>query len=285
MSTQLIKIVLPEGDDDRILAAAKILVEKRLCHPVIIGEQEVVSSVMGVNDLYTIVMPDENYEHSVQQGSALVKAGKASGIVAGAATETSDVFRYYVKQIGAHDSVSRATSCFFMKKDDKNIIFADCGLNPSSDSVELAETAYLSTQFAKVVGIGEPKVSMLGFQTVGGKIHKSLDFVTQAAELTRKKYDISCEGPVQFDAALLPNVAAKKMSADTIVGGQSNIFIFPDLNSGNIGYKIAERIGGYQAIGPIFLGLNSPANDLSRGCSVEDIVEVVKITAAQVEQG
>lgn len=292
------KIVLPEGDSKRVLLAAQMLIGAAVCHPVLIGDPIKISAELEANpDFYTVIEPDSSEldrlkkdaeskdkvfpvnDIALAQGAALVRNGKADGIVGGAQTATDDVFRVYIKVIGKSDKVSRVTSCFLIEKGDSRLIYADCGLNPTSNAEQLAETAYLSSVFAKTVDI-EPRVAFLGFQTVGNASHDEVQKMKKAADIARKTYNLCAEGPLQFDSAFVPEVAVKKLKEGSIMG-DAKVFIFPDLNSGNIAYKITERMGGYQATGPLFLGLNSPAYDLSRGCSAEDVVSVVRMAAQQ----
>lgn len=298
-NTNLKKIVLPEGGDERVVAAAKKLMEAGVCHPVLIGDPLTLETQLGVEGGYTALSVDGSAlrllveaakalgkhfpvtDEALAQGAALVRDGEADGIVGGAEVTTSDVFRVYAKTIGVHDTVSRVTSCFLMEKADSRLIFADCGLNPESDAQQLAETAYLSAAFAQAVGI-DPKVALLAFQTVGNAEHPAVQHVAEAASVARETYKLCVEGPMQFDAAFVPAVAEKKLQ-DASVAGDATVFIFPDLHSGNIAYKIAERMGGYKATGPLFLGFKKPAHDLSRGCSTDDIVRAVTIAVAQAQ--
>jgi len=199
--------------------------------------------------------------------------------VAGAVATTSDVFRTYVKTIGLQEGVSRATSCFLMERGAERYIFADCGLNPLSTATELAETANLCAIFAKTLSI-KPRIAFLGFQTVDNAEHPVLLPIVEAVKVSRETYGLTAAGPLQFDAALSPKVAKIK-TLESTVAGKANVYIFPDLNSGNIAYKITERLGGFKATGPLFLGFGKPAHDLSRGCSIADIVRAVEIAAKQ----
>lgn len=294
-----LKIVLPEGSDERVLLAAKTLIIERICHPILIGNKETICEFLGDTGEYTVLEPDAAELEALQaaaeakgktfpvtdialaQGAALVRDDFAQGIVGGAVATTPDVFRVYAKTIGTRQGVSRVTSCFLMEKNGQRYIFADCGLNPTSNVEQLAETAYLSSEFAKTLAI-DPKVGFLSFQTIGNAGHESIEWIAQAVSVARETYQLNCDGPLQFDAAFVPNVAIKK-APNSPVAGKVTIYIFPDLESGNIAYKIAERMGGFKATGPLFLGFAKPAHDLSRGCSVEDIVNAVKMAVKQAE--
>jgi len=226
--TNLPKIVLPEGVDERVLCAAQELIEKEICHPVLIGDVDLIKGSLGSADLYTALAPDASAlvtlkahveamgkvfpveDAALVQGAILVRDGLADGIVGGAIATTTDVFRVYAKTIGVKKEVSRITSCFLMEKDGTRVIFADCGLNPTSNAQQLAETAYLSADFAKTVGI-EPKVGFLSFQTVPYASNASISWIADAVSVARETYNIDCDGPLQFDSAFVRKIAASKM--------------------------------------------------------------------------
>lgn len=272
------KIVLPEAEDPRIIEAAKQLIAEDKVHPVLIGNEADIKEQLGSGD-YTVFAP-HGEQSPLQYGASLVADGTADGIVAGALHTTSEVLRAYFKIIGTDASVSRATSCFLMEKDEKRYIFADCGMNIDPTAEMLAESAYLSSTFARRVGI-DPRIAFLSFSTKGSAAHESVSKVTDAVAIARERYpDLVLDGELQVDAALVPEVAAKK-APDSPLQGDATVLIFPDLNAGNIAYKIAERLGGFSATGPLILGLKKPAHDLSRGCSVKDIVSAVHIAALQ----
>jgi len=293
-------IVLPEGNDERVRLAAKTLLDEQVCKLVLIGDQKAITEELGDSTEYTVLESDSKELESLKaeavqkgkvfpvadaalvQGAALVRDNAAEGIVAGAVAETDDVFRVYLKTIGVRTDVSRVTSCFLMEKGGERVIFADCGLNPTSDALQLAETASLSAEFAQLIDLN-PKVGFLSFQTTPKAAHSSLEWIHEAVRVARETYGLECDGPLQFDSAFIPKVATVK-TPDSTVAGTVNIFLFPDLNSGNIGYKIAERMGGYKATGPLFLGFAKPAHDLSRGCLVIDVVNAVKVAVKQLEK-
>lgn len=296
--SNLPKIVFTEGGDERIIRAVQILLRNGRCTPIVIGDFETVTAKLG-DAAYEVLAVDPtelrllqdqaaaqgkkfpDIDPALVQGAAMVRDGLADGIVAGADTATDDVFRAYIKTIGvkthesAHHQLSRASSLFLMQKGGQRLVFTDCGLNPTSTPEQLAESAYLAAEFARCNGI-EPKVAFLSFQTRGNADHPVVEPIHRAVEIARERYDLVCDGPLQFDAAFLPEVAAIKVT-ESPVAGHATVYVFPDLNSGNIAYKIAERMGGYSATGPLFMGLNKPAYDLSRGCSAEDVVQVAEI--------
>jgi len=176
--------------------------------------------------------------------------------------------------------VTRASSVFIMCWPDKTYFYADCSVNIDPDPETLASIALATADTVKGFNI-EPKVAFLSFSTQGSADHRRVDKVTEALEIARNlRPDLALDGEMQFDAAILPSVAARKYPSSQ-VAGQANVFIFPDLDSGNIAYKITERLGGAAAVGPILQGLNKPVNDVSRGCSVQDLVDVSVITGVQ----
>lgn len=304
MKQQKPKIVFTEGEDERIIVAVKQLLSEERCHPVLIGDAETISAKLGAAE-YTVVKPDDTElnqlrdqaaalgkrfhvtDAALAQGAAMVRDGSADGIVAGADTATDDVFRVYVKTIGVrthesqHHSLTRASSLFLMEKGSQALIFTDCGLNPTSTPEQLAESAFLAAEFAACNGI-EPRVAFLSFQTRGNAEHPMVEPIHRATQIARERYGLVCDGPLQFDAAFVPEVAAKKVD-ESQVAGHATVYIFPDLNAGNIGYKIAERMGGYSATGPLFMGFNKPAHDLSRGCAAADVVKVAKIVLSELK--
>ena len=275
------KIVLPEGEDERVLLAAKILINDHICHPVLLGGQKIITDTLGESDSYTVISPDES-PNTVWQGATLVSGSEADGIVAGAVHSTADVLRSYIKVIGMREGVSRATSCFLMEKGLQRYLFADCAVNIDPSVEVLADTAYLCNEFASLVGI-DSKVAFLSFSTYGSANHEMVDKITAAVKLTKEKWpDMVVDGELQFDAAVVPSVANLK-APDSTIKGDATVFVFPDLNSGNIAYKLVERLGEFKATGPLLLGFKQPAHDLSRGCNADDIVNAVKITCLQLK--
>ena len=212
-------------------------------------------------------------------GTMLVKMGKADCLLGGATYSTADTVRPALQLIKTKPGNSIVSSCFIMVKDDQKLAMGDCAINIAPNEDELVEIAVETAKTAKVFGI-DPKVAMLSYSTYGsGKG----DMVTLVANATKKikeaAPDLAVDGELQFDAAVAPEVAKVKC-AGSPVAGQANTFIFPDINAGNIGYKIAARLGGYEAIGPVLQGLNAPINDLSRGCNAEEVYKMALVTAA-----
>lgn len=221
-------------------------------------------------------------------GTMLVYTGKAEGLVSGAAHSTGDTVRPALQIIKTKPGVSRTSGIFFMIKGDEQYIFGDCAINPELDAQGLAEIAVESAKSAQSFGMN-PKVAMLSFSTKGSAKSDDVTKVQEALKLAQEKAEadqlehVVIDGEFQFDAAIVPSVAEKKAPGAKIQG-DANVFVFPSLEAGNIGYKIAQRLGGYDAVGPVLQGLNSPVNDLSRGCSTEDVYNLSIITAAQALQ-
>ena len=218
---------------------------------------------------------DENYF-----GTMLVYMGLADGLVSGATRSTGETVRPALQIVKTKPGISRTFGYFLMRRGTEKYIFADCAINPNPTAEQLAEFAIESAKAAEMFGV-EPKVALLSFSTNGSaqtEESQKMALATKIAIERNSGYEI--DGEMQFDAAFVESVGLKKYP-NSKVAGKANTFIFPDLNSGNIGYKIAQRLGGFEAMGPILAGLNKPINDLSRGCSAEDAYKTAIITAAQ----
>lgn len=310
ISGRNLKIVLPEGMDERILRAASRLAEEKLVTPILIGNIEQVqskarelgvsveaaeiydpASYAGMDELVAAfvdrrkgkvteedarkILLDENYF-----GTMLVYLNKAHGLVSGAAHSTADTVRPALQIIKTKQGVAKTSGVFIMVRGDEKYVFADCAINIAPDSQDLAEIAVESAKTANMFDI-EPRIAMLSFSTKGSaKSDETVKVAEAVAEAKRREPSLVLDGEFQFDAAFVPSVAKSKAPGSPIQG-DANVFIFPSLEAGNIGYKIAQRLGGFEAVGPILQGLNSPVNDLSRGCNEEDVYKLSLITAAQ----
>ena len=307
-----VRIVFPEGNDERVVRAAARLKFEGLIEPIILGDATEVRNLLtklGFADQdYTIINPEDytDFEHMKQEfveirkgkatiedaeqllkdvnyfGVMLVKLGLADGMVSGAIHSTADTVRPALQIIKTKPGISRTSDVFLMNREttDQRLIFADCAINIEPDEQELAEIAINTADTAKIFDI-DPKIAMLSFSTKGSAKASQVEKVQEATRIAKElRPEITLDGELQFDAAFVPTTAKIK-APESDVAGQANVFIFPDLQSGNIGYKIAQRLGMFDAIGPILQGLNMPVNDLSRGSSAEDIYKLAIITAAQ----
>lgn len=318
LSGKNVKIVLPEGEDERVLIAATQLQKTDYVSPIVLGNEDNIKSLASkhaldltqieIIDPATSELKDELVDAFVERrkgkatkeqavelldnvnyfGTMLVYTGKAEGLVSGAAHSTGDTVRPALQIIKTKPGVSRTSGIFFMIKGDEQYIFGDCAINPELDAQGLAEIAVESAKSAQSFGMN-PKVAMLSFSTKGSAKSDDVTKVQEALKLAQEKAEadqlehVVIDGEFQFDAAIVPSVAEKKAPGAKIQG-DANVFVFPSLEAGNIGYKIAQRLGGYDAVGPVLQGLNSPVNDLSRGCSTEDVYNLSIITAAQAIQ-
>lgn len=307
-----VRIVFPEGNDERVVRAAARLKFEGLIEPIILGDATEIRNLLtklGFADQdYTIINPEDytDFEHMKQEfveirkgkatiedakqllkdvnyfGVMLVKLGLADGMVSGAIHSTADTVRPALQIIKTKPGISRTSGVFLMNREttDQRLIFADCAINIEPDEQELAEIAINTADTAKIFDI-DPKIAMLSFSTKGSAKASQVEKVQEATRIAKElRPEIALDGELQFDAAFVPTTAKIK-APESDVAGQANVFIFPDLQSGNIGYKIAQRLGMFDAIGPILQGLNMPVNDLSRGSSAEDIYKLAIITAAQ----
>ena len=303
-------LVLPESHDERVLLAAEILTKEKVVSIITIGNDEKVRSdaqKLGVdlkgiriidpekseklgdftNIFYnlrkhkgiTIEQAKETVKRDIFFAGMMVREGMAHASVGGSVATTADITRAGIFCVGLKEGISILSSFFLMVFPDTVYSFADCAVNPNPDANQLADIAIATADNHKKLTGEEPYIAMLSFSTKGSAEHELIDKVRQATKLVQeKRLDLSVDGELQFDAAIVDSVGKKK-APDSKVAGRANVLVFPDLNSGNIGYKIAQRLGKAEAVGPINQGLQKPFFDLSRGCSVDDIVNTAAIAA------
>ena len=314
-------IVLPESEDERVLKATEIVLKDKTAKIILIGNEETIkadAAKYGANiSGATIIDPSKctNLDKYVDElvelrksknlsrdeakklmlaeprffGCMMVRLGDADGLVAGSNSPTSDVLRAAIQVIKTAPGINTVSSAFIMETADGKfgdnglILFADCAVIPDPNAEQLADIASATAATAaSVVGL-EPRVAMLSFSTKGSASHPMVDKVTTACQILKDRdVKFAFDGELQADAAIVASVGSKK-APDSKVAGKANILVFPDLQAGNIGYKLVQRFAGAEAHGPIIQGLNKPVNDLSRGCSVEDISNLVAITATQIK--
>lgn len=304
------EIVFPEGDDARILRAAIRLNEDGDIKPIVLGDKkelEALAEKEGVKLGDLEILDPANYEGKDEMvkafverrkgkvneeqaaeilkdhnyfGTMLIYMRKAKGLVSGAAHTTADTVRPALQIIKTKEGYKRCSGAFIMLRDEEMYLMADCAINIDLDADGLAEVAVVSNETARQFGM-DPKIAMLSFSTKGSASHERVTMVAEATKMAKEKNpDMAIDGELQFDAAFVESVAKKKAPGSE-VAGHANVFVFPNIEAGNIGYKIAQRFGGFEAIGPILQGLNAPVNDLSRGCSEDEVYSLAIITAAQ----
>lgn len=311
-------IVLPESDDIRTLQAADEILRRQIADLILVGDEKKIASLAGELDLTKakIVNPltsplrqeyvqafyemrkakgvtpeqaEKTMSDNVFWAVMMVKKGEADGMVSGAAHSTADTVRPALQVIKTAPGAKIASSFFVMVVPDcqygenGTFVFADCGLNRNPNAEELSEIAIASAKSFRSLVQGEPKVAMLSFSSYGSGKDPIVDKVIEATRLAKEKApDLTLDGELQADAALVPAIGQAKAKGSS-VAGQANVLVFPDLNCGNIAYKLTERLAKAKAYGPILQGIAKPVNDLSRGCSANDIVGVVAITAVQAQ--
>lgn len=309
------KIVFTEGEDARILEASSRLLASNFLHPILVGNEDKIfdaAEECGFNIRGAEIVDPEKYERMDEMvaefcelrkkkgvtpeqakktllqtnyfGTMLVKMGDADALLGGATYSTADTVRPALQLIKTKPGNNIVSSCFILVRpgatgDNEVLAMADCAINIKPTEDELVEIAGEAAKCARIFGV-DPQLAFLSYSTHGSGAGEDVDKMRNAARKTKQKYpDLPVEGELQFDAAVSPRVARTKCP-DSTVAGHVNTFIFPDINAGNIGYKIAQRMGNFEAYGPILLGLNAPVNDLSRGCNASEVYSMAIITAA-----
>ncbi|AYC28780.1 phosphate acetyltransferase [Paenisporosarcina cavernae] len=305
-------IVFPEGEEIRILEAAVRLAQEGIIRPIVLGNEKRIRELAESNghSLDTVHIIDPNTSEKIETfaneivrirrgkttleqakellqqvnyfGTMMVATGEADGLVSGAVHTTADTVRPALQLIKTKPGIQKTSGAFIMVRGEERYIFADCAITIAPTDDGLAEIAVLSAATARAFGIN-PKVALLSFSTKGSadsdETQKVASATTKAREMDKST---PFDGELQFDAAFVPAVAKQK-APDSIVAGAANVFVFPSLEAGNISYKLVQRLAGFEAVGPILQGLNKPVNDLSRGCSADDVYHLALLTAAQVE--
>jgi phosphate acetyltransferase len=301
-------VILPESHDERVIKAAEILSKRKIASVITIGNEDKVlarakelgcelsgiriidpeksDKLSDFTNIYfnlrkkkgiSIETARETMKKDLFFGAMMIRESMADGSVSGSAASTADVLRAGIQCIGMPEGISTVSSFFLMIMPEKTYSFADCAVVPAPDAEQLADIAATTAVNHKKLTGEDPYIAMLSFSTKGSAEHELIDKVLQATELVRKKHpELNIDGELQFDAAIIDSIGRKKAPGSN-VAGRANVLIFPDLNAGNIGYKIAQRLGKAEAIGPIVQGLKRPFFDLSRGCSVDDIVNTSSI--------
>ncbi len=313
------RIVLPEGTEERTLKAADRLSADEVADIILLGDPDKINlraKDFGLNHIHktkiidpknhenkqayadllfklrshkgmTPVKADRLVENPLYLGCLMIKSGDADGEIAGAENTTGDVLRPALQIVKTAPGISCVSGAYLMFVKDKSygedgmIIFADCAVMPNPTAEELAQIAVSSADTARTLAGIEPRVAMLSFSTKGSASHEMVDKVVEATKIARQiKPDLLIDGDLQADAALVESVATKKAPVSN-VAGKANVLVFPSLEVGNIGYKLVQRLGGAEAVGPVLQGMAAPVNDLSRGCSIDDIYKMVAIASIQ----
>ncbi|CCU79497.1 Phosphate acetyltransferase [Halanaerobium saccharolyticum subsp. saccharolyticum DSM 6643] len=319
-ASDLKTIVFAEGEDERIIKAAAKIEAEKIAKIIILADTESIKNdakkygvdLSGIKIIdpetsdYVSEFTDEFYELRKHKGiskedaekaikdpmyfgTMMIYTGKADGMVAGAANPTGNVLRPAFQIVKTAEGISTVSSAIIMVLKDKSfgeegvLVVSDCAVNPEPNSEQLAEIAIATADTTERLLDFEPRVAMLSFSTMGSAKHENVDNVRNAVEIAHENApNLKIDGEMQVDAALVESVGSRK-APDSKIAGKANVLIFPDLQSGNIGYKLVQRLAGAAAVGPILQGLAAPINDLSRGCSIDDIINLTAITAVQAQ--
>ncbi len=282
-----LKLVLPEGDDERIVAAARILKSESLADPIVLQgkmaepREAQVAILLFNRPKLTTAIASRMLSKPFYFGGSMVATGSADAMLGGVTVTTAKVIEAALITIGLAVGQKVPSSFFLMQWPGRQLLFADCAVNVQPSAEELAGIAEATVRSSRLLVGLDPRVAMLSFSTLGSAKHEDVEKVQKATALLKQRCpELLVDGEIQLDAALSPSVAARKMGEGSVVRGDANVLVFPDLDAGNIGYKIAQYLGGAKAIGPVLQGFARPVSDLSRGATIDDIVATATLLLA-----